>query len=1134
MKKISLLAVFSLWSLFLLAVPYNVTFRVDMNNYPGTFTTPEVNGTFNGWCGNCIPMTDVNGDNIWEVTFPLAPGSYEYKFSHDNWAGQENLSQAGSCAPNNGGYFNRTLSVTQDIVLDAVCWGSCVACSQSIPNYNVTFKVDMSQYPGTYTTPEVNGTFNGWCGNCNPMTDVNGDDIWEVTLALPQGSYEYKFSHDSWTGQESLSQAGSCAPNNNGFFNRTLSLTQNTVLDAVCWGSCVSCSQTLPNYNVTFKLDMRSYTGNYTTPEVNGTFNGWCGNCNQMSDANGDEIWELTLSLPQGNYEYKYSADNWTSQEQLAGVTGCTVLNNGFTNRALNLTQNTVLAPVCWGSCSACYYDVTFKVDMSLYSGTFTTPEVNGTFNGWCGNCNAMTDANGDDIWEVTLPLAPGNYEYKFSHDSWTGQEQLASAGSCAPNNNGFFNRVLSVSQNTVLDPICWGSCVVCSQSTPSYNVTFKVDMNQYTGNFTTPEVNGTFNNWCGNCTPMTDVNGDNIWEVTVNLPQGNYEYKFSHDFWTGQENLTTAGSCTVTNNGFTNRSLSLTQNTVLDAVCWGYCVPCSQVQPPRTVTFKVDMSHYTGNYTTPEVNGTFNGWCGNCNAMSDANGDDIWEVTLTLPQGNYEYKFSHDFWTGQENLTAGSSCTVTNGAFTNRTLNLTQNVVLDPVCWGYCLSCNVIPQNDTRSAARSVNATTYPSCFNNNLSTDLTNATASSESTISSASGAGQDVWFKFVASTPGARISSSSAFDVALELQTAAGASLAIENDAQGNEVLIYGNLTIGQTYYVVLRNQSTSSIGSASICIQKLGSSNCNNVSNNFASLCTSFKVAYTGASSYSLSFTEVPTAGDVTSDTFNFTTPNGGTVVSFNNIPGLNYGRSYNVVISANYVLTDGSGNVTTVTIPSNGCLISFGAQPELDLRANDASPNLRYAGSQIGANRWICGASYYRWAITQTAPITGLTTYTDGLPNNRFLSLIAVNQQNPGTIVPGGQYTVQVAPVFGNIVGNFGSVDQTLIIAGSAMPIIDESENLTTRIELEDAPIAAVYPNPSNGQLVNINATGLVSSSVEVRVIDAQGRMVTSQRFAVNETLNQMVQFDELLSDGLYLVEILDGDTTYTERFIVQK
>jgi hypothetical protein len=56
----------------------------------------------------------------------------------------------------------------------------------------------------------------------------------------------------------------------------------------------------------------------------------------------------------------------------------------------------------------------------------------------------------------------------------------------------------------------------------------------------------------------------------------------------------------------------------------------------------------------------------------------------------------------------------------------------------------------------------------------------------------------------------------------------------------------------------------------------------------------------------------------------------------------------------------------------------------------------------------------------------------------------------------------------------------------------------------------------------------------VRVIDAQGRMVTSQRFAVNETLNQMVQFDELLSDGLYLVEILDGDTTYTERFIVQK
>ena len=34
-----------------------------------------------------------------------------------------------------------------------------------------------------------------------------------------------------------------------------------------------------------------------------------------------------------------------------------------------------------------------------------------------------MTDADGDGIWEATIPLLSGTYEYKFSADSWTIQE---------------------------------------------------------------------------------------------------------------------------------------------------------------------------------------------------------------------------------------------------------------------------------------------------------------------------------------------------------------------------------------------------------------------------------------------------------------------------------------------------------------------------------------------------------------------------------------------------------------------------------------------------------------------------------------------------------------------------------------
>lgn len=107
-------------------------------------------------------------------------------------------------------------------------------------------------------------------------------------------------------------------------------------------------------------------------------------------------------------------------------------------------------------------------------------------------------------------------------------------------------------------------------------------------------------------------------------------------------------------------------------------------------IKFRVDMSDYNGTYTTPEVNGTFNGWCGNCNPMNNVSGD-IWETTITLPEGTYEYKFSHDNWAGQEALTAGTSCTVTDGEYTNRVLVANEDVILPLVCWNACVSCELV-----------------------------------------------------------------------------------------------------------------------------------------------------------------------------------------------------------------------------------------------------------------------------------------------------------------------------------------------------------------------------------------------------------------------------------------------------------
>lgn len=109
--------------------------------------------------------------------------------------------------------------------------------------------------------------------------------------------------------------------------------------------------------------------------------------------------------------------------------------------------------------------NITFKVDMSQVSDPFSTTELNGTFNSWCGNCNAMSDSNGDNIWDVTVKLQSGDtIEYKYSADSWSIQETNDPNGFCKNGDPNFTNRVLIVPVNdTILPDVCWVSCDTCS-----------------------------------------------------------------------------------------------------------------------------------------------------------------------------------------------------------------------------------------------------------------------------------------------------------------------------------------------------------------------------------------------------------------------------------------------------------------------------------------------------------------------------------------------------------------------------------------------------------------------------------------------------------------------------------------------
>ena len=114
--------------------------------------------------------------------------------------------------------------------------------------------------------------------------------------------------------------------------------------------------------------------------------------------------------------------------------------------------------------------NVTFSVDMSnagLSAGDKVNLNGSSELGGWCGGCNEMTDANSDGIYEITKELTTNqSYEYKFTINGWSAQEQFGSEDDCAASIDGtYYNRQLPVSnleQNVTLNTACYDSCEDC------------------------------------------------------------------------------------------------------------------------------------------------------------------------------------------------------------------------------------------------------------------------------------------------------------------------------------------------------------------------------------------------------------------------------------------------------------------------------------------------------------------------------------------------------------------------------------------------------------------------------------------------------------------------------------------------
>lgn len=427
---------------------------------------------------------------------------------------------------------------------------------------------------------------------------------------------------------------------------------------------------------------------------------------------------------------------------------------------------------------------------------------------------------------------------------------------------------------------------------------------------------------------------------------------------------------------------------------------------------------------------------------------------------------------------------------------------------------------NDSRANATVVNPANFPSC--SNLSGNLANATPS-------ATGEGNDLWYSFIAESSGVRIQLTGSGDNLIELEDAAGNTVETQNTAGGNETLANGTLIPGAQYFVAVRN--VTGPASFTVCIQTLAQSTCDN-GPVFTSLCNVFKADWTGTANYVATFTETAAPFGVYVGNLNGTTS-----LPLRNVAGLAHGRSYNVRVDAVYNI---GGEI--ITVQGDGlCTITITQHPFVNLRTIDAAPNTRTIGAFIGTDVLICGNTDYEWTFelvdNANNPIDPfnppVSVFTGS--NSRYIRTNQIPE-----VSAGNRYRVRVRPIFGAEAGVFDETTFRYLQITSSANIVEvfdgevAPETILFERNTENGVFAALYPNPNNGDMVNLNIAGLDSESVQVRIFDATGRVVFSNRYVVEGALNTIVSFDNPLTSGMYIVEMTYGKEVITERMMVSK
>lgn len=223
---------------------------------------------------------------------------------------------------------------------------------------------------------------------------------------------------------------------------------------------------------VKFSLDLSGWTPNTTGVHVSGDFQAvagfpggdWQPGTTSLENEEGTEFWSIIVDIPAfAKYEYKFlNGDQWYDVEFVppAARVGYNFNDNRWIYVDSLANDTTMIGPIPFsGTAPAGTFLVRFKVGMQLQPNP--DPEgvhVAGSFQGWNPATTRMFCFDGS-VYEHIAYVDQNipTLEYKFVNGNMASKYEIVPA-QCATNGN----RSITVTEDLVLEEVCFSECVPC------------------------------------------------------------------------------------------------------------------------------------------------------------------------------------------------------------------------------------------------------------------------------------------------------------------------------------------------------------------------------------------------------------------------------------------------------------------------------------------------------------------------------------------------------------------------------------------------------------------------------------------------------------------------------------------------